>query len=377
MEYGIIGHANGGMSMAYRKYIICLVGVIAICLACVFLPDYRSVEANLDMFFTELKEGDKSALSYVAHAYNTRVRFTGDLKEDMESAFQSELVQQRFQILLQDAEFEVEKLTSEQKRALDQNQTCTITVNAKVRLWDDTLPYVTVTHILENNPGYLSSVLREPQSLNELYAQVREEVPLAEVTFEMQVVTNRDGGYAFTCEDFFDTLHISDSLSVIDKGGLNIAIYPNFVDTILDYQLGTNQTMAYEAFQHYNTMIDEQSFDISLIYHEVKDLLNEQDSYYQPIETAINWYNEQDDATKQSINEIYVNNGKLDYLYYGNYNQYTYALANAMLMYKVKDPLVENETYHTYSGSELTIDEGVAHLFDPLISAYQTANPAS
>ena len=154
MEYGIIGHANGGMSMAYRKYIICLVGVIAICLACVFLPDYRSVEANLDMFFTELKEGDKSALSYVAHAYNTRVRFTGDLKEDMESAFQSELVQQRFQILLQDAEFEVEKLTSEQKRALDQNQTCTITVNAKVRLWDDTLPYVTVTHILENNPGY-------------------------------------------------------------------------------------------------------------------------------------------------------------------------------------------------------------------------------
>lgn len=371
MEYGIIRHANGGISMAYRKYILCLIGVIGVCLACMFLPDYRSVEANLEMFFSELKAGDKSALSYVAHSYNTRVKFTGDLKEDAESTFQSELAMQRLQILLKDAEFNVEKLSREQKKELEENLTCTITVNAKLRLWDDTLPYVTVSHILENNPGYLSSVLREAQELNDLYVEVRDNIPVSNVTFDMQVVVNKDGGYAFTCEDFFDTLHISECLSVIDKGGLNIAIYPNFVDTILDYQLGKNQTMAYKAFKHYNTMIEEQTFDISLVYHDVKDLFNTQDAYYQPIVDAINWYGGLDEAGKQTINDMYQNNGTLEYLYYGNYNQYTYELANAMLMYKVKDPLAENETYHTYSGSELTIDEGVAYLFDPLVNAHQ------
>lgn len=337
--------------MKKTKLVLIIFCCLFIFTGCRLQYDDRSARSSLNSFLNALQNGDKAALYYVAHPYNTDIQFVGTLKEDLEMAFQGKGSGSRLELLLGEATFEIPKLTKSQEKQLKNDHFTTVTVKANVQHWDEYLPYVAVKYILENDIGFLANDLREPENLVEFYGKLQDNIPSFEETFDIQIIENNEGGYSFACQDLLKTLHIDSAYRMSQKGGLQFSLYPYHIDAVEENQLGQKQFVVLNALNHAKNMIENQTFNLSLIFNDLKEVIKNPN-----VHTLMQWFDQLDEQKKEEINLAYRQEGNFNYLTYGQYDPFTYKHEHSMIVY-----LINGKSYY---GTEITILDEIDHVFD-------------
>lgn len=280
-----------------------------------------AIKDTIERFITNLQEGNSDMISFAA---TDEIILADDcwenLYDEIEGYFEEELAQERFQVLLEGASFEVMPIDDFNLNELNEEHECSINIKvSNLKQWDNTLSYYGAQYALEQKE-YDSRDLDEPDIYQDLLEELYDDIPTIDTEIPIYIFENKDGTYSLDGINFFSNLGIEETLDI--GGQLMDTLFPMIIKPADEAELGSNQKIIRSVINSYNKMVDEKNFDFESIRKSITSVTDGDKVEIEDTQDALEWYAGLSNDEKKKVDEYIAEAGKISYLSYSSYSSY-------------------------------------------------------